>query len=47
MVKKNSNKFNNVALCATSGKSKVISIAKQCKEVLLSQNIVTLDIFME
>ena len=39
MVMKNSNKFNNVALCTTSGKSKVISIAKQCKEVLLSQNV--------
>ena len=39
MVKKSSNKFNNVALCTTSGKSKVISIAKQCKEVLLSQNV--------
>ena len=39
MVTKNSNKFNNVALCTTSGKSKVISIAKQCKEVLLSQNV--------
>ena len=39
MVKDIKNIFSAVAICANSRSSKVMSIAKQCKEVLESKNI--------
>jgi len=39
MVIKKGAKFNTVALCTTSRKSRVLPIAKQCQEILLSQNL--------
>ena len=33
------NKFSTVALCSTSNEERIISIAKQCLEVLMSQKI--------
>jgi len=39
MVIKKGRKFNTVALCTTSSKSRVLQICKQCQEILLSQNL--------